>query len=121
MTSHLPPTSDKNPENACFDLVVAAALWVGAVCLICTVNYGLAHGVNVHLHGPFVLMHRYYGEWLVAGLAVLVGGGMCLSALRRMRSAPKEPPFMQGTVYLESAQWLRHGPPKSSAKATTSL
>jgi hypothetical protein len=114
MTSSTRP--DKESENACFDLMVSAALWVGAVCLVCAVNYGAIHGVNPQLQGLFVVMHIYYGKWIVAGLAVFVGSGMCLSALRRMNSAPQQPPFREGAVYLASARWYRQSPPKRAVK-----
>lgn len=115
MTS--PSRPDKDPDSPCFDLMVAAALWIGAVCLVCAVNYGAVHGVNPQLQGIFVMLHFFYGKWIVAGLAAFVGSGMCLSALRRMQRAPQEPAFRRGVMYLDSARWYRRPPPKQGATA----
>jgi hypothetical protein len=112
MASHpLKPNGDDDSPS--FDLVVAAALWIGSVCLIVAVNYGAEHGVNGPMEWLLVVLHQYYGKWVVAGLAVLVGLGMCQSAIRRMHAAPKPPEFLQGVVVLESMRWFRQGPPKS--------
>lgn len=117
MASHPSHSSEDVSESASFDLVVGIMLCIGAICLVCAVNYGATHGVNVHLHGAFVLLHRYYGQWIVAGLAAVMGAGMCQSALRRMKSVPKEPEFSEGAVVLESARWLQQAkarPPANS-------
>jgi ACR3 family arsenite efflux pump ArsB len=120
MASHPPHSSEDVSESASFDLVLAIMLWIGAICLICAVNYGAIHGVNVQLHGVFVVLHHYHAKWLVAGLAALMGAGMFQSALRRMRSVPKDPEFLQGAVMLESARWLQQTKARPPANAGNS-
>jgi hypothetical protein len=104
------PDDDDSPS---FDLAVAAVMWIGAVCLVVAVNYGAEHGVNEHMRGLIVLMHQYYGKWLIAGVAALAGLGMCVSAVRRMNAVTRPPEFLPGMVVLESMRWFRQGPPKS--------
>lgn len=99
--------SDQDHASPSFDLVVAAALWIGAVCLVCAVNYGAEHGVRSELRGAFVVLHYLYGKWILAGLAALIGAGMCLSALRRMKASPSRPQFLEGAIVMESLRWLR--------------
>ena len=116
MSSH-PHTSEPECENARFDLILAIMLWIGAVCLICAVNYAATHEVDAQFHFVFVLLYKYYGQWVIAGLAALVGLGMFQSAQRRMKSAPKDPEFLQGVVMLESVQWFQQAKARSPAKS----
>lgn len=115
MSSHL-HSSEPESENARFDLVLAVMLWIGAVCLICAVSYGATHGVNHQFPVVFIVLYQYYGQWILAGLAVLVGAGMCQSALRRIKSAPRNPEFLEGVVLLESARWFQQTKPRSGGK-----
>ena len=104
------PDYDDSPS---LDLAVAAVLWIGAVCLVVAVNYGAENGVSENMRGLITLMHEFYGKWVVAGVAVLAGLGMCASAIRRMNESPQPPEFLPGMVVLESFRWLRHGPRKT--------
>ncbi|HZL86737.1 MAG TPA: hypothetical protein VFB96_00055 [Pirellulaceae bacterium] len=109
----------EDTESASFDLILAVMLLIGAICLVCAVNYGAAHGVNEHVNSVFVMLHRYYVQWIIAGLAVLIGAGMCKSALRRMNAVPKDAKFPQGAVALESSRWLQQSrmqPPANSRR-----
>lgn len=104
-------------DSPSFDLAVAAVLWIGAVCLVVAVGYGAEHGVNEHMRSIIVVMHHYYGKWVVAGVAGLAGLSMCVSAFRRMNAVRKPPEFLQGMVVLESIRWFRQGPPKPRRSA----
>lgn len=103
-------TKRDDDDSPSLDLAVAAVLWIGAVCLVVAVTYCAEQGVAEHMKPVIVAMHQYYGKWIVAGVAVLAGLGMCASALRRMNEERKPPEFLPGMIMLESFRWLQHPP-----------
>jgi hypothetical protein len=101
-------TKDTQADSPLLDQTIAAALWIGAVCLVTAVHYGATQGVNPQFSFLLVVLHQYYGQWVIAGLAAIVGLGMWLSAIRRMKSvAPAPQGFREGAVVLESFRWFQ--------------
>jgi hypothetical protein len=122
MATHPRYTSEDDSESASFDMIVAIMLWLGAICLVCAVNYGAIHGVPAHMHGAFVVLHQYCGKWVVAALATIMGAGMFQSARRRMQRARKDTEFFEGAVLLESARWAQQtkaSPPANAGNSSS--
>lgn len=114
-----PVANSHDKAGAIWQLFVGLALCAGAVSLVYFVSRLAAHVDNVYLRELFVVLHQYGGKWICAGLLALLGLAFCRAAVARIRTAPPEKQrFAEGTMMLQSVQWVnREGGSAASASS----
>jgi hypothetical protein len=116
-TIHSKPSE---PASAVSKFVVGIALCVVAALLVHLVERWGARGVSYYLRDVHMVLQQWGGKWICAGLISLLGLAFCWNAVRQLLTTAPRQRFAEGTMVLESMQWMRQPPQENAAPPSRS-